>query len=217
VLESCLQSVSLGSGIGLMAAQALAANGARVYITGRRAEALEKASKAHDLSSFKGEIIPALTCDVTSKPDLEKLVAAIAKKEKHVNLLVTAAGISGPKAEPDLTNAEQLSKKLWEEEGFEQWSDTYRTDVTAVYFTTVAFLPLLQKASEKQGTLSANVIVISSMSGIMRNAQGHFSYNAAKGGTVQLSKLMSAEFQKVRCCPVHCIYLREDIHRADDL
>jgi len=44
--------------------------------------------------------------------------------------------------------------------------------------------------------MSGNIIVISSMSGIMRHAQGHFSYNAAKGGTVHLTKLMSAEFQK---------------------
>jgi NAD(P)-dependent dehydrogenase (short-subunit alcohol dehydrogenase family) len=66
-----------------------------------------------------------------------------------------------------------------------------------VYFTTVAFLPLLQKASEKRGKLHASVIVISSMSGIMRHAQGHFSYNAAKGATAHLTKLMSAEFQKL--------------------
>lgn len=32
----------------------------------------------------------------------------------------------------------------------------------------------------------------------MRHAQGHFSYNAAKGGTIHLTKLMSTEFQKVR-------------------
>lgn len=31
----------------------------------------------------------------------------------------------------------------------------------------------------------------------MRNSQGHFAYNAAKGATVHLSKLMSAEFEKV--------------------
>jgi NAD(P)-dependent dehydrogenase (short-subunit alcohol dehydrogenase family) len=30
----------------------------------------------------------------------------------------------------------------------------------------------------------------------MRDAQGHFSYNAAKGATVHLAKLMSAEFEK---------------------
>lgn len=34
------------------------------------------------------------------------------------------------------------------------------------------------------------------MSGIMRDSQGHFSYNAAKGATVHLSKLMSYEFKK---------------------
>jgi len=31
----------------------------------------------------------------------------------------------------------------------------------------------------------------------MRHAQGHFSYNAAKGATVHLSKLMSYEFKGV--------------------
>ena len=34
------------------------------------------------------------------------------------------------------------------------------------------------------------------MSGLMRNSQGHFSYNAAKGATVHLSKMMSSEFEK---------------------
>jgi len=90
-----------------------------------------------------------------------------------------------------------MKDKLWEKETPEVWADTYNTDVTSVYFSTVAFLPLLQAGKESHGHLSASVIVISSMSGIMRHAQGHFSYNAAKGGTVQLTKLMSAEFQKL--------------------
>ncbi|CAL3967815.1 unnamed protein product, partial [Diplocarpon coronariae] len=64
-------------------------------------------------------------------------------------------------------------------------------------FSTVAFLPLLQAGREAHGHLSASVIVISSMSGIMNHAQGHFSYNAAKGATVHLSKLMAYEFKKV--------------------
>ena len=54
-----------------------------------------------------------------------------------------------------------------------------------MYFTTVAFLPLLQAAKEAKGHLSPSVIVISSMSGLMAHAQGHFSYNAAKGATVR--------------------------------
>ena len=76
------------------------------------------------------------------------------------------------------------------------WNATFNTNVSAVYFSTIAFLPLLQAAVQTHGPRSPSVIVISSMSGIMRNAQGHFSYNAAKGATVHLSKLMSTEFEK---------------------
>jgi len=89
-----------------------------------------------------------------------------------------------------------MKKELWENESVQDWADTYETDVTAVYFTCVAFLPLLQAATKAKEHMHASIITISSMSGLMRHAQGHFSYNAAKGATVQLSKLMSGEFLK---------------------
>ncbi|KAJ4331873.1 hypothetical protein N0V87_008810 [Didymella glomerata] len=186
-----------GSGIGLMAAQALAANGARVYITSRRQEVLERAVKSHDPMEG-GSIIALSPCDVTKKEDLEKMYEELSKKEKYINLLVAAAGISSAKAEPDAEKATEMKQKLWDNETFEDWANTYNTDVSSVYFTTIVLLPLLQAGTESHGHLSASVIVISSMSGIMRHAQGHFSYNAAKGGTVHLTKLMSAEFQKIR-------------------
>lgn len=188
-----------GSGIGLMASQALAANGVKVYITGRRMEVLENAAKTHSPKNSGGQIIPIGPCDVTKKEDLEKLVADLQKKEKYINLLMCNAGISGPKAEPEHEDAEDLKAKLWDNESVEEWSDTYRTDVTAVYFTTVAFLPMLQAAIKPKGPherFSSSVITTSSMSGIMRHAQGHFSYNTAKGATIHLTKMMSAEFQK---------------------
>jgi NAD(P)-dependent dehydrogenase (short-subunit alcohol dehydrogenase family) len=189
-----------GTGIGLMISQALAANGAKVYITGRRMEVLENAAKSHAPGSYSGgEIIPIGPCDVTKKEDLESLVTQLSEKEKSIHLLVCNAGVSGPKAEPQHAEADDLKARLWENESVEDWQDTYRTDVTAVYFTTVAFLPLLQAAIEPKGPserFSASVITISSMSGIMRHAQGHFSYNTAKGATVHLTKLMSSEFQK---------------------
>lgn len=134
---------------------------------------------------------------MTKKDDLEKLVAQLSQKEKSINLLITNAGISGPKAYPDSSDASELKEKLFNAESFSEWSDTFNTNVSAVYFTTVAFLPLLQAAQESFGHLSPSVIVISSMSGIMRDAQGHFSYNAAKGATVHLARLMSYEFKKV--------------------
>lgn len=189
-----------GTGIGLMAAQALAANGAKVYIVGRRVEALEKAAKEHQPASGEGQIIPMGSFDVTKKEDLSRLVESIAEKEKSVELLICSAGVSGPKAEPEHSDAEDLRARLWEGEDVSDWQENFQTNVTAVYFTTVAFLPLLQASMRPKGPLepySASVITISSMSGIMRHAQGHFSYNTAKGGTVHLTKLMSSEFQKV--------------------
>lgn len=117
---------------------------------------------------------------------------------------MTNAGISGPKAEPKHTSAPANKAEIWSNESFTSWADVMNTNVSSVYFTTVAFLPLLQAATREDmphpagahGHLSPSVIVISSMSGIMRHSQGHFSYNAAKGATVHLAKLMSAEFQK---------------------
>ncbi|KAI4120536.1 MAG: hypothetical protein LQ338_006947 [Usnochroma carphineum] len=186
-----------GTGIGLMATQAFAANGAKVYITGRRKEVLENAAKTHTPEEG-GEIIPVGPCDVTSKEDLEKLVKEISSKEKHIDLLVANAGISGPKGVPEASDASKLSSDLWKAESPSEWADVFNTNVAAVYFTTVAFLPLLQASQDhpSRAPRSPSVIVISSMSGIMRNSQGHFSYNAAKGATVHLSKLMSSEFEK---------------------
>jgi NAD(P)-dependent dehydrogenase (short-subunit alcohol dehydrogenase family) len=169
----------------------------QVYITSRRQEALDKAAKSHSPSQG-GQIIPLSPCDVTKKDDLEKMYQELASKEKYINLLIAAAGISGEKAVPDAEKASDMKKQLFDNETFEGWAETYNTDVTAVYFSTVVLLPLLQAGTESHGHLSASVIVISSMSGIMKDAQGHFSYNAAKGGTVHLTKLMSGEFQKLR-------------------
>lgn len=130
-------------------------------------------------------------CDVTKKEDLESLISQISSKEKCINLLITNAGISGPKASPDSTKASELKETLFSE-SISEWNDVFQTNVAAVYFTTVSFLPLLQAATHVDGkdkkTFGASVIVISSMSGIMADAQGHFSYNAAKGATVHLSK-----------------------------
>ncbi|KAL3424349.1 hypothetical protein PVAG01_03630 [Phlyctema vagabunda] len=159
-------------------------------------DVLENAAKTHSPADG-GEIIPVGPCDVTKKEDLERVVAEISKKEKYINLLVTSAGISGPKAEPDLEDASKLKEKLLNNESFSQWSDVFNTNVSGVYFTTVSFLPLLQAGRDSHGHLSASVIVISSMSGIMSHAQGHFSYNASKGATVHLSKLMAYEFKKL--------------------
>ena len=129
---------------------------------------------------------------MTSKSDLEKLYSEISSKEKYLSLVVAAAGISGAKGHPDTSDAAKLKENLWQE-SVDDWSATFNTDVTSVFFSTVAFLPLLQQAPQGH---NSSVIVISSMSGIMRDSQAHFSYNAAKAATVHLSRMMSKEFAK---------------------
>lgn len=170
----------------------IASTGAKVYITGRRMEALENAAQKHspDSDESAGSIVPIGPCDVTSKKSLEDLVIQVEAKEKYLSLVIAAAGMSGPRGFPDSSDAVQLKKNLWQESP-EDWNTTYNTDVTGVYFSTVAFLPLLQAAPKSH---ASSVIVISSMSGLMRHSQAHFAYNAAKGATAHLSKMMSKEF-----------------------
>jgi NAD(P)-dependent dehydrogenase (short-subunit alcohol dehydrogenase family) len=129
---------------------------------------------------------------VTSKTDLEKITAELESKEKYLNLVVAAAGVPGPKGFPDSSDADQMKKNLWQEK-IEDWRDTYNTNVISVFFSVVAFLPLLQAAPQH---LDRSVIVISSMSGLMRHSQAHFSYNASKAATAHLARMMSKEFTK---------------------
>ncbi|KAG9632858.1 hypothetical protein KCU98_g15659, partial [Aureobasidium melanogenum] len=60
-----------GSGIGLMATQALANNGVKVYIVGRTEEKLKTVQQTYG-KDISGEIIP-IVGDVTKKSEIEKL------------------------------------------------------------------------------------------------------------------------------------------------
>ncbi|GAA5976621.1 hypothetical protein JCM11641_005643, partial [Rhodosporidiobolus odoratus] len=74
-----------GTGIGLMATQALAANGARVYITGRRQEVLDNVVKTYG-PGVEGQII-ALPGDITKKDDIKRLAEEIKKREGGLHIL----------------------------------------------------------------------------------------------------------------------------------
>lgn len=81
-----------GTGIGLMITQALVANGAKVYITGRRQEALETTIQKYNTGPGS---IHALPGDVASKEGCIKLAKEIEQKEpKGIQLLVNNAGIA---------------------------------------------------------------------------------------------------------------------------
>lgn len=81
-----------GTGIGLMITQALVANGAKVYITGRRGEMLQAAISQY--STGPGKIV-ALEGDISKKDECLRMAKDLTQKEgRGIQLLVNNAGIA---------------------------------------------------------------------------------------------------------------------------
>lgn len=182
-----------GSGIGLMATQALAVNGAHVYITGRTGDKLQRVSELYS-KDIPGKIIP-LSGDITSKDTIQNLVKELSSREKALNILINNAGISTSTQNTELQDPEALGRELFNPESgsFEDWVSVYRTNVCQPFFMTTAFLPLLQAGTDTERGWSSTVINISSISGIVKLAQHHFPYNASKAATIHLSKMLAHE------------------------
>jgi len=181
------------TGIGLMATQALAANGAKVYIVGRTEEKLERVAEIYG-KDISGSIIP-ISVDISQKDEIKRLVSDISAKEKCLCILINNAGIALNSQQTEAKTAEEMSKNLFEDESetFEMWTDTYRTNVPQIFFMTTAFLPLLQKATEHHYGYSGTVINISSISGIVKTSQHHFAYNASKAAAIHVSHMLANE------------------------
>lgn len=182
-----------GSGIGLMAVQALAVNGAKVYIVGRTEEKLSTVAKVYG-KDIAGQIIP-LQGDISSKEDIKRLVSEIESREKCLCILINNAGIITSSQKPEGETAAELKKNLFEPENanFDDWALTYKTNAASLYFMTLAFLPLLEKATEHHTGFSGTAINITSISGQVLKSQSHFSYNASKAAANQVTKLLASE------------------------
>ncbi|KDQ64125.1 hypothetical protein JAAARDRAFT_52118 [Jaapia argillacea MUCL 33604] len=187
-----------GTGIGLMAAQAFANNGARVYIASRRKEVLDNAIKTwgSNLVHPKGKMIPVV-CDVGEKASIQNLVKEVGKNEKCVDVLMNNAGITAGTSEVEKghESAEALAEELFsEEEKF--WQDVYKVNVMGAFFTTAAFLPLLNAASKVRPGHTGCVINTTSMSGVTRTTQHHYKYNVSKGAAIHLNTLLAQELRR---------------------
>ncbi|KAF8901260.1 hypothetical protein CPB85DRAFT_1227996 [Mucidula mucida] len=187
-----------GTGVGLMIAQAFANNGARVYITGRRAEVLEASVKkwGSSLGHEKGKLI-AIQSDVSEKEGIRQLVERVKTLEDHVDVLVNNAGISGETSEVEKgdESAQGLYDELWKLTE-EDWLQLYKTNVVGHFFTATAFLPLLAAASKAHPNHTGTVIDISSMSGITSTTQHHPQYNVSKAASIQLTRNLAQEFKR---------------------
>ncbi|CAE6456114.1 unnamed protein product [Rhizoctonia solani] len=187
-----------GTGIGLMISRALAANGAKVYVSSRRNEVIEQTADEHG-SQTRGEIIP-LELDVTDKASIKNAVQVIQNNDGKLDLLFNNAGRSGPKSPfftdesaPENKDPHTLGSSMFDAEEFEDWSSLYTTNASSIFFVTTAFLGLLHKASDERGAWSAGIINTSSISGQMKRSQNHFAYNSAKAASIHLTKMFSTE------------------------
>jgi len=191
-----------GSGIGLMATQALAANGATVYIVGRRQDALQTVVEKYSPKIGGGKII-SKEADISDKDAVKKLADEIAAEvgEKGIQVLCNNAGVAEEQKttafsqdeakDLDYSDAEQLGKWLWRSE-MEGWEKTFKTNVFAQFFVSAAFLPLLAKGTKSTPGYSSTIINTTSISGIMKGSSGgQFAYGTSKSAMNHLTQMLA--------------------------
>ncbi|KAK7054488.1 hypothetical protein VNI00_003686 [Paramarasmius palmivorus] len=180
-----------GTGIGLMIAKGFAANGVKVYITGRREEVL------HQVHLQYPNIQP-LRMDVTNKEEIANAVKVIEEEDGKLDILVnkyisslsytllakeypdsagdvgpfyslseSAGGVmnSMPYALAQDKDCDQWSNShFFNQYDFEHWANVFNLNTTAPFFVTMAFLDLLKKGAASRKVMSS-VIMISSVAG----------------------------------------------------
>jgi NAD(P)-dependent dehydrogenase (short-subunit alcohol dehydrogenase family) len=151
------------SGIGLAAAKAYAAEGARVVITGRDAATLEKAGR---------EIAEAivLRSDVASLHDAKQLAEVLIQRGIRLDAVFINAGIAkfAPFADVDET----------------LWDQAFDINIKGAYFQIQALLPILNKGAAilLNGSINAHI-----------GMPGSSVYAASKAALISLAKTLSAE------------------------
>jgi len=161
------------SGIGAMMAKGLLSNGAKVYITARKAERLEAMAK--ELSEF-GECI-AIQADMSKVEEIDAFVAEIAKHEDSVDILINNAGANW---------AAPLG--AFPEKG---WDKVMDINIKSIFFATQAFMPLLKAAGTNDAP--ARVINIASINGIRNSGMPTYAYTASKSGVIQLTEHLATD------------------------
>ncbi|MBT8160911.1 MULTISPECIES: SDR family oxidoreductase [Arthrobacter] len=147
-----------GTGMGRSTASLLASEGARVVLVGRRLAVLEEL--AAEINN-DGGTAHARSADVSSKNDVDALVAWVADTLGPVDILVNNAG-----------SASKVLNVRWISQ--EEWNQVLDVNLNAVYLLTQAVLP---------GMLARNtgtIITVSSLAAVNPNLLGGAAYGAAK-------------------------------------
>lgn len=139
------------SGIGLAVARRFAAEGARVFVTGRRQAQLDDAVR------LIGGDAQAIQGDVTSAADLARLFDTIGTRAGKLDILVTSSGVSEPATIHDISA--------------DHFDRTFDLNVRGMVFTVQGALPLMAAGSA--------IVLIGSIAGSL-GTPAYGTYGASK-------------------------------------
>jgi NAD(P)-dependent dehydrogenase (short-subunit alcohol dehydrogenase family) len=155
-----------GSGIGRACALALAREGARVVLCGRRKDRIEEVAREI------GDRAIAVAADVSRTSELNHLLDQTVSRFGGLNFLVNNAGIL------TVGNAEQITE--------EQWDHLFNVNVRSVWLLSRGALPHMRKAG------GGSIINIASTLGIV-GARNRAAYAPSKGAVILLTKSMAID------------------------
>ena len=125
-----------GSGIGQAGAEALAADGWTVIVSGRRKDALE--AVVSGINSKGGGKAEALVLDVSQAADVEAAARRILAAHGRIDLLVNSAGVNVP-------------KRSWEDMEISGWDKLVEINLNGVLYCMRAVLPAMR--AQKDGCI----------------------------------------------------------------
>lgn len=167
-----------GSGIGRAACEALAREGARVVVVGRRLEALEATVELLGESTARfGTRAIAMGLDVRSESDMELMAARVLESFGRIDILVASAGI---------LRAEGMMLRPVSGLPTTAWDEVMRVNLRGLFLSNRAVLPTMI------GQRGGEIVNISSISGKCGMAFDA-AYSASKFGVIGLSESIAEE------------------------
>jgi len=161
-------------GIGEMLAAGFLANGAKVYISSRKAAACDQTAKRL-METYGGEVI-ALPADLSTVEGCTSLAAQFSALETRLDVLINNAGAAWGAPLEEFPEA--------------GWDKVMDTNVKGVFFLTQKLLPQLRAAAGKDHP--ARVINIGSIDGLKSAAFSTFSYGASKAAVHHLTRFLAS-------------------------
>ena len=160
-------------GIGRMIAEGFLAQGARVYISARKAAACD--ATAAELAKL-GRCV-SLPADVSTADGIRGLVADYMEHESSLDILVNNAGAAWG------APFDEFPEKGWDK--------VMDLNLKSPFFLTQALHGALKAGAARDPAKPAKVIHIASIDGLSVNPWETYSYSASKAGLIHLTKRMA--------------------------